>query len=112
MDQDQLLNLRAKIVDSALDLILKGTGEPSERFTFLLSIIRTGRSDKALLTKAYELASSIEDEDTRLSALLDLLDEVQFDIDRNGSDEDETPVAPSDPAREQYASQADTDQTS
>jgi len=73
MQKDQLLELRNKIVHSTQEIALKGTGSPVERLQVLMSIIHDGEASTEVLTRAFELAQSIEGDDDKLTSLLDLL---------------------------------------
>ena len=73
MQRDQLLELRNKIVHSTQEIALKGTGSPVERLQVLMSIIHDGEASTEVLTRAFELAQSIEGDDDKLTSLLDLL---------------------------------------
>jgi len=73
MQRDQLLELRNKIVHSTQEIALKGTGSPVERLQVLMSIIHDGDASTEVLTRAFELAQSIEGDDDKLTSLLDLL---------------------------------------
>jgi len=73
MQKDQLLELRNRIVHSTQEIALKGTGSPVERLQVLMSIIHDGEASTEVLTRAFELAQSIEGDDDKLTSLLDLL---------------------------------------
>ena len=76
MQKQQLLELRSKIVQSAQEIALRGEGSPADRLQILLGIVRDGNANIEVLTKAYELTQSIESDDEKLTALLDVLYEV------------------------------------
>lgn len=76
MQKDQLLELRNKILQTTQEIALRGEGDPAERMQILLSIVRAGNANLEVLTRVYELSQSIEDDSDRLSALLDVLYEV------------------------------------
>jgi hypothetical protein len=76
MNKEQLLELRGKIVNSAQELALNGQGSPEDRLQLLLNIIRGGEPTYDVLSKAYELTSQIDNDDGKLTALLDVLYEV------------------------------------
>lgn len=76
MQKQQLLELRSKIVQSAQEIALRGEGSPADRLQILLNIVRDGEANLEVLTKAYELSQSIENDDEKMTALLDVLYEV------------------------------------
>ena len=80
MQQDQLLELRSKIIKSTQELALRGAGTVAERLRILLSSIAQGGADLEVLSRAFELTQELEDDDERLSALLDVLYEVDEKI--------------------------------
>ena len=80
MQNDQLLELRNKIVQSAQQVALHGEGSEAERLQLLLGIIRGGDATIEVLTKAYELSQSIEGDEDKLSTLLYLLYEVDIKL--------------------------------
>ena len=80
MQKQQLLELRGKIVKRAQAIVLDGTGSTEERFQVLMNIIRSGDADFDILTKTYELAETIENDDAKLSALLDILFEIDAQL--------------------------------
>lgn len=90
MQKDQLVELRNKIAQSAQELALKGEGSVEDRLQILMSIIRGGDASLEVLTKAFELAESIQNDDDKLGAMLDLLYEVDarlVDIDEQPSEQ-------------------------
>ncbi len=80
MQKDQLLELRNKIVQSTRELALKGEGAAADRLQVLMGLVRDGDADLETLTRAYELIQSIQGDDNKLTALLDLLYEVDAKI--------------------------------
>jgi len=86
MQKEQLLELRNKIVQATQDIALQGEGNDAERLQVLLNIARAGNANYAVLQKAYELASSIEGDDDKLAALLDILFEVDVQLAGDESD--------------------------
>lgn len=80
MEKEQLIELRKKIVASAQEIALHGDGSAADRLQILLSLIRDGVGDTNVLSKAFELAQTLENPDDKLSTLLDLLYEVDAKI--------------------------------
>lgn len=80
MQKDQLLELRNKIVQSTREIALKGEGSPAERLQVLMSIIRDGDADVEVLSGAFELAESMQGDEDKLTAMLDLLYEVDVKL--------------------------------
>jgi len=91
MQRDQLLELRSKIVQSTQEIALKGTGSPVDRLQVLMSIIRDGDASTEVLTRAFELAQSMEGDDDKLTSLLDLLYAIDVKL---GSNEEESEPQP------------------
>lgn len=83
MDRDSLLELRKQIVQSAQQLALDGAGTPESRLLVLLELIRTNDASQEVYNRAYELAKSQDDDDAKLSGLLDLLFEIDQAIARD-----------------------------
>ena len=90
MQRDQLLELRSKIVESAQQLALNGQGTAEDRLQVLLNVIRSGDASLEVLSRAYELANGIENDDDKLTALLDVLYEVDADLAK--SEQSDAPV--------------------
>jgi len=88
MQKEQLLELRNKIVQSTQDIALRGEGSATERLQVLLNIVRSGGASLEVLSKAYELAQSLEGDDDKLSALLDVL----YEVDAKLGEADEQPA--------------------
>lgn len=76
MQKEQLLELRDKILRSTQEIALRGEGSPAERLQVLMSIIRSGNASIEVLAKAYELVQSTGSDDDKMTALLDVLYEV------------------------------------
>ena len=92
MNKDQLVSLREKILEDIVPLVLDGAQNGADRFALLLRVIQAGSASGELYTRAYESAKAIDDSKDRLEALLALLDEVDFDANREI--EDNVPNAP------------------
>lgn len=80
MDKNQLLELRSKIVEKTQQLAVNGQGSPAERLVILLDIIKSGDPTPEVLNSAYELADSLEGDDEKLTALLDILYQVDAQL--------------------------------
>ncbi len=81
MNKEELLGLRERILAATVPLVLETAANGTEKFSLLVRIIHAGNASSEIYTKAYEAAQAIEDKDERLSALMDLLDEVELDVD-------------------------------
>ena len=101
MQKEQLLELRSKILQSTQEIALRGEGSPAERLQILLSIVRNGDANLEILTKAYELAQSSVGDDDKLTALLDVLYEVDAKISAAGENED-APQQPQQSDQQEY----------
>lgn len=80
MDKNQLLELRNKIVEKTQQLAVNGQGSPADRLLILLDIIKSGGANAQVLNAAYELAGTIEGDDEKLTALLDILYQVDAQL--------------------------------
>jgi len=85
MQKEQLLELRRKILESTQEVALRGEGSPAETLQVLLSIVRSGDASVEVLMKVYELAMLSENDSDKLTALLDVL----YEVDAKLSAEDE-----------------------
>lgn len=77
MNQD-LSDLRTKIVDSVQELALKNEGDPLARTQVMLEMMRADTASSEVYIKAYEVAQQIEDANERMDVMLDII----FEIDR------------------------------
>lgn len=84
LDQQQLQELRKKVVASLERIALESSSPSPERIQALLQIIRTGGASNAIFNKSYELIEQSQDDDDKLGLLLDLL----FEIDAEGATRD------------------------
>ena len=91
MQRDQLLELRSKIVQSAQEIALKGSGSPVDRLQVLMSLIHDGDASLEVMTRAFELAYAMEGDDDKLTSLLDLLYAVDVKL---GNGEEASEVQP------------------
>ena len=100
---NNLLELRQKVVNRAKELALNGDGSAQDRLQILMGIARSGNADYDVLSAAFDLSNSLPSDDDKLSALLDIL----YEIDNMTRNADE--VNPGDSANAQqedsYASQ-------
>ena len=80
MQPDQLLELRSKIVQSTRDIALHGGGSEADRLQILMTMVRSGDADYEVYNRTFELSSSIQDDDQKLTAMLDLLYEVDLKL--------------------------------
>lgn len=86
MNQTELIELRERILRDITPLVLETAEVGGERFSLLLRIIQAGSADSKVYESAYENAKAIEDKSNQLRALMDLLDEVDFDAQVNETD--------------------------
>ena len=93
MNKDQLASLREQILADVVPLVLDSAQNGADRFGILLRVIQAGNASGELYSRAYESAKTIDDNKDRLEALLSLLDEVDFDANREN--EDDVPTAQS-----------------
>ena len=77
MNQEQLDDLRARILGDIMPLAVS-TSDGLDKFEVILRIIQSGRATPELFEQAYQSAKSLQDEQGRLGALMDLLDEVEM----------------------------------
>jgi len=92
MNKEQLLELRNKIVASAQEVAVNGSGDPGDRLQLLLNLIKGGDTSFDILNKAYELTGSINNDDGKLSALLDVLYEVDAKLGAIEGDAENAPA--------------------
>lgn len=91
MSEGKLITLREQILSDITPLVLE-TAEPgAERFSLLLRLIQAGTADSEVYNKAYENAKAIADSGERLDALMALLDEIDFDVQKE-ENENELPA--------------------
>lgn len=77
-DQKELVDLRGQIINELTPLMENAAIDPQQKFEILLLASRGGNKDS--LRSAHEAALKIEDENSRLDALMDLLEEVDFQL--------------------------------
>lgn len=97
MDKEKLLELRSKIVEKTQQLAVNGQGSPEERLQVLFNIIQSGGASLEVLSSAYELIESLNSDDEKLTALLDVL----YEVDARISEIPEN-TAPVQPAEQQH----------
>jgi hypothetical protein len=97
MDRQELTKLREQILGDIAPMILDSVELGADRFSLLLRLIQSGGADAAIYKKAYESAKAIEDKGEQLNALLALLDEIDFDVQKEEvnlpQDEQRAPVS-------------------
>ena len=101
MQKDQLLELRSKIVQSTQKLALEGDGSATDRLQILMGIVRDGAATTEILARAYELIQLIETDDDKLTALLDLLYEVDAQLSALDNEQPSEGEAPQEPQHEE-----------
>lgn len=77
MNKERLDDLRARILGDIMPLAVS-TSDGLDKFEVILRIIQSGRATPELFEQAYQSAKSLPDEQGRLAALMDLLDEVEM----------------------------------
>jgi hypothetical protein len=82
MNKQELLSLRGRILGDITPLVLESAEAGADRFALLLRLIQAGNATGDIYKKAYESAKMIEDKDDQLDALLSLVDEIDFDVNR------------------------------
>jgi hypothetical protein len=79
MKKDELLKVRSEIIKNTLPVVLGDMDDKYAQFEILLRVIQSGSaSDADIFKKAYDIAQSLEDQNTRLDSLMRLLDEVDI----------------------------------
>ena len=84
---NNILDLRQRVVDRAKELALHGNGSPQDRLQILMGLARSGRADYDVLSAAFELSNNLPSDDDKLSALLDILYEIDNITRTDGSGE-------------------------
>lgn len=79
MKKEELVALREQILSDIVPLVLDSADDGADRFALLLRIIQAGNANGDVYKRAYASAKAIEDSNDRLSALLSLIDEIDFD---------------------------------
>jgi len=87
MNQDELLALRAEIVNRTRDIALEGDVSPAEKLEVLMSLIGSGDSTPDLLRKAYELSGQLPEDSDKLDAMLELLFAIDERLSANQGDQ-------------------------
>lgn len=76
-DNDELITVKQQALEQLSPLISHLDLPPQQKFETYMEIIRAS-DDKALIQPAFEAAQSIEDEDKKAQALLDVVNEVNY----------------------------------
>lgn len=82
MSTNELLSLRERILSDIVPLVLESSSSGADRFSLLMRIIQAGNAGGDVYRQAYQCAKEIENKDDQLDALLSLLEEVDFDVNR------------------------------
>ena len=98
--QQQLLEVKRKILEHLVPLVINQGGDPSERADTVLSIIELGNSSADLFDKALSIINTVEDNSLRTDFLMRLLGNVQAELSIDGSSE-EALAQPADPVMPQ-----------
>ena len=85
MNKDELVELRQKIIDESLPEIMGSMGNPEEKASLLLNLIRSGRQDMNLYKQAFDSINVIEDKNIKVSSMLDLLSLIDLSINSSES---------------------------
>ncbi len=80
MTQDELLDLRKRILGDVMPLVVDSAGSAPDRFELLLRIIQSGEASAELYSKAYETARAIDSNEEKIDALMLLVDQIDFEI--------------------------------
>lgn len=80
MDEDQLNDLRTKIIADVKPLTLQDMPDGKPGFDMLMQLIRFGDASADVYNKAYDIAKALDDPKERLSSLMTLLNEIDFDL--------------------------------
>jgi|GEM_PF-1086731 len=75
-NNNELLDLRNRIITDTKQLALAGQGDPQERLQVIMEMIKGGDSNPELFTAAYDLIAKISVDDDRLQESLNLLFEI------------------------------------
>lgn len=105
MDQDrqqQLLNLKQKVVNNLVPLMLEGDGSPEEVAETALNMIELGAVPTELYAKVFDTVTKIENPQAKAEYLTRLLGVIQTELSKNVSETEE--VAPDQPYEEQQDS--------
>lgn len=89
--QQQLLEIKRKILDTLVPLVVNQDGEPTERAETVLSLIDLGNSSPDLYNSALEIVNKVEDTALRTDYLMRLLGSVQADLSDEVTEEAEQP---------------------
>lgn len=90
MDVKELIDLRDKILQDVMPLVLDNDGDSSDKFPLLLRIIQGGNASVDLYNKAYEMAKAIDAPEDKLTAMMSILDEIDVDINAEQDAGDDT----------------------
>jgi hypothetical protein len=91
MDEDKqkgLLDLRDEVINELTPLIEEAVVDPQQKFTILLAAAGNKGSTETL-ESAHKAALQIEDQRAKVDALLELLDEVDFQLQPKTSNQPE-----------------------
>lgn len=77
VDDAELIDIKKKALSELIPLIDKLDMPPQEKFRTIMMMIQAS-DDPRLVEKAYESAHSIEDEEVRAQALLDIVNEINY----------------------------------
>ena len=78
--QQQLLEVKRKIITNLVPLVIDGEGEPAERADAVLSMIDFGNAAPELYEKGLEIITQIDDDTVKRDFLLRLLGSLQLDL--------------------------------
>lgn len=95
MNRDELLKIRAEIANSARQIALEGDVEPADKLEILMSLIASGDSSAEVLHRVYDTAKLLPDDTDRLSALLDIMYEVDKMLSSQPGDDSEAHLSES-----------------
>jgi hypothetical protein len=78
-DKQQLVELKTQIINELTPLMERTSVDPEQKFAILMLASRSNGDDTSLKV-AYEAAKDIRDDNTKLEALMELLEEVDFHL--------------------------------
>jgi hypothetical protein len=107
--QQQLLEVKRKILDSLVPLVISQDGDSAERAETVLSLIQLGNSSVDLYSSAYDIINSVEDKAIKTDLFMRLLGSVQVSLSDQLPIEAPAVVTPAESAFSE-ASQSDNQQ--
>ena len=88
MDNEKLLELRARVVENAKGVASSGEIDPGSKLTILLELSKSDPNPAELLNKAFEAAQIISTDNDKLNAYLDIIYEIDSQLSSLSSKDD------------------------